>query len=357
MERYTRQELITGWNQNRLQDTSLLVIGSGWLARFTSLLATAMGFGHITLLGDGRIQPKDQKFFLSKSQEGTSIVRSWAKTLEAINPEIEITFNHDVPGSRSLARVPKSDLIIAATNDPAHLAHALHLANTHNAGFVASASGPKVGIYRSDKKLSRDFLAFRNIQEDPLVSLTLAALITEEARRYIMPLDKWDHPSKGPILVSPDALHQRANGSTVSSWPKREVNLSLVGAGALGTWAGIGIGLIAKSPVHLDIYDPDLAETHNLNRQILYTDAVRKTKADALAKCLTEMFSTIRATGHIERITDQNIETLNETNAIICGPDNLATRALLNRAAQTHNIPLINGGTSAFGADIASYYP
>ena len=42
MDRYARQKMIEGWDQGRLTGTTLLVVGTGLLARFVSLLATAM---------------------------------------------------------------------------------------------------------------------------------------------------------------------------------------------------------------------------------------------------------------------------------------------------------------------------
>jgi len=42
---------------------------------------------------------------------------------------------------------------------------------------------------------------------------------------------------------------------------------------------------------------------------------------------------------------------------VISGPDNLGTRALLNRGAVTYTTPLVNGGTSIFGADVTAYVP
>ena len=50
MERYARQAMIEGWDQGRLRETTLLVTGSGLLARLTGLLCAAMGFGRIVLM-------------------------------------------------------------------------------------------------------------------------------------------------------------------------------------------------------------------------------------------------------------------------------------------------------------------
>ena len=45
--RYNRQELIKGWNQGKIRDAYVAVIGSGPLANFTSASLVSLGFGNV----------------------------------------------------------------------------------------------------------------------------------------------------------------------------------------------------------------------------------------------------------------------------------------------------------------------
>jgi molybdopterin/thiamine biosynthesis adenylyltransferase len=360
MERYARQEMIEGWDQGRLTRTTLLVVGAGHLARLTSLLATAMGFGRVALLADGRVAEGDRRFLLTDAPEGSSLARTWAEALRHVNPEVEVVHAHDVPCERSFDRLPGPDVVVEASHDPGWKARALQLAEARKADFIAAAAGPQVGLYQVGPPLPQELGRFQGVREDPLVGLVLAALVVEEARRLCLPLGPDDRPAEGPVLVSPEALHRRAGGPFADNGGRSSAEafkMTLVGAGALGTWAGVGIGLSARTPAHLTIYDPDSVEATNLNRQVLFSDALHEPKAIALAGRLSAMFPEIRAEGRAQAVTEGNLADACGADLVLCGPDTFGARALLHRGALAFQTPLVNGGTSAFGADVAAYVP
>ena len=53
MERYARQEAIPGWDQRRLSEATTAIAGNGPMALLTALMAAAMGFGRLVLIGAG----------------------------------------------------------------------------------------------------------------------------------------------------------------------------------------------------------------------------------------------------------------------------------------------------------------
>ena len=360
MERYARQEMIEGWDQGRLTRTTLLVVGAGHLARLTSLLATAMGFGRIALIADGRVAEGDRRFLLADAPAGSSLARAWADALRRVNPEVEVLHAHDVPCERSFDRLPRPDVVVEASHDLGWKVRTLQLTEALKADLIAAAAGPQVGLYQVGPPLRQELGRFQGAREDPLVSLALAALVVEEARRLRLPLGPADRPAEGPVLVSPEALHRRAGGLSMDGGGQSSgeaFRVTLVGAGALGTWAGVGIGLSARTPVHLTIYDPDNVEATNLNRQVLFTDALHEPKAVALAGRLAAMFPGVQAEGRAQAVTEANLADACEADLVLCGPDTFEARALLHRGALTFQTPLVNGGTSAFGADVAAYVP
>ncbi len=360
MDRYARQEIIEGWDQSRLRGTTLLVVGSGLLARFASLLGTAMGFGRIVLMGNGRVKEADRRFLLADVRTGSSVVRTWAQALGRVNPEVEVHFAHDVPCERSLGDLPKPDVILEASQDLRWKAQVVGISVRRGIDLILAAAGPQVGFYQVGRRLHRDLCKFWGAREDPLVSLTLAALIVEEVRRLQFRLGPNDRPADGPVYVSPEALHRRAGGAAANGeaiQPGETPRINLVGAGALGTWAGIGLGMAARSDMCLTVYDPDGVEATNLNRQVLFGDALNTAKATALADRLTALFPEIEAEGRVEAVTEATLADACEADLMVCGPDTFSARALLHRGALDAKTPLVNSGTSAFGADVAAYVP
>ncbi|MDP6776489.1 MAG: ThiF family adenylyltransferase [Candidatus Latescibacteria bacterium] len=360
MERYARQVMIEGWDQKRLAATTMLVIGSGLLARLSSLLAAAMGIGRIFLLGDGRVEGVDRRFLLTDVRVGSSLVRTWAEALRRVNPEIVVEFSHDVPCSRSADYLRVPHVIVEASQDLGWKGEALAMARHWQTDLITAASGPRVGLYRVGPTVGNGFACFRGVREDPLVSLVVAALLVEEVRRLRLPLGPSDLPPEGPVLVSPEALHRYAGGTVLETgWGRGTdtTDITLVGAGALGTWVGIALGMSTEESVRLRVYDPDLVEATNLNRQVLFWDSVHKPKATALSERLTALFPAIEARGHVEAVDDGNLAAACTTDLVVCGPDTFAARALLHRGSLLHRTSLVNGGTSAFGASVAAYVP
>ncbi len=128
-----------------------------------------------------------------------------------------------------------------------------------------------------------------------------------------------------------------------------EATVAVVGAGALGNHvclglSGLGIGTIK-------IYDFDLIEAHNLNRQSLFCEAdIGKNKAEVLAERLEERNSSIFVIGVDDRIEEDTIETImRNVDVIIDCVDLISVRKILNYYCIRHDIPMIHGGISWIG--------
>ena len=361
-DRYNRQTLINGWDQSLLTQTSLLILGSGTLARFTSLMAAAMGFGRIVLLGNGRVREQDQRFLLADTPVATSVVGAWTDVLRAINPEIEVDGVHDLPRSSAHGRLGGSHIIIETSGLPAWKAAASALASHLDACVIAAGSSRGVGAYQVGRPFDARFASLKCDGDDPLLAMLVGALVVEEARRLVMPLCEPDRtPAQGLTLVSPRALHQAGGGEDPAASPQPDsdlpLRLSIVGAGAIGTWVGIAMGMSARRELDVRIHDSDIIDKSNINRQILYCSTVHQPKAEVLAGRMADLFPQVSACGHAVTVDEGNVAQVFDTDVAISGPDNFGTRALLHRAALDFGKPLVNGGTSAFGANVAAYVP
>lgn len=120
----------------------------------------------------------------------------------------------------------------------------------------------------------------------------------------------------------------------------------LVGCGALGS---VMASILARAGIgRIDIVDRDVPERNNLQRQILFDerDVERGTpKAEAAARKLRAVNSSIEIAGHVVDLSARNVEKMIEgADVVLDGTDNFETRYLINDACVKHGTPWIYGG-------------
>jgi molybdopterin/thiamine biosynthesis adenylyltransferase len=140
--------------------------------------------------------------------------------------------------------------------------------------------------------------------------------------------------------------------STENSKPKTENPLAIVGAGALGNFVALGLAALGFGP--LICIDPDPVEVTNLNRQILFWDAVGQPKAQALATRIGEWFgAAVRAeTAYVTRETD-----LSGFAAVFDCTDNFDSRIVLSERCREAGVMLISGGTGVEAGQAVIFDP
>ena len=129
----------------------------------------------------------------------------------------------------------------------------------------------------------------------------------------------------------------------------------VIGAGGLGCAA---LPYLASSGVgHLVVADHDHIETHNLQRQTLFSEAdVGRFKAVAAQ----ERLQALNPEPHIDAFTckvdplwlEQHLQ---DADAVLDCTDNLATRLLINSACVRHRVPLISGAAIRFEGQVISF--
>jgi adenylyltransferase/sulfurtransferase len=129
----------------------------------------------------------------------------------------------------------------------------------------------------------------------------------------------------------------------------------IIGAGGLGCpvlqyLAAAGVGYIA-------LYDNDVVEESNLQRQVLYTpEDIGKFKAQIAADKLNEFNPGIEVHGFARYLENKEAyAVIPSFDVVIDGTDNFSTRYMVNDACVIHNKPLIYGAIYKFEGQISVF--
>lgn len=139
---------------------------------------------------------------------------------------------------------------------------------------------------------------------------------------------------------------------------------AIIGVGALGC---VSADLLARAGVGtITLIDRDIVEETNLQRQTLFSEGdINLPKAEAAAKRLTAINSTITINAHAADLTSTNAESLLSLRAsdskrpdiLIDGTDNFTTRYLLNDLAVKHGVYFAHAGVVATVGTQATFLP
>jgi len=120
----------------------------------------------------------------------------------------------------------------------------------------------------------------------------------------------------------------------------------VAGCGALGGM--ISTMLVRAGVGRVRLVDGDVVETHNLQRQFLFTERhadERRPKVLAAAEVLRQGNSTVAIEPVQEFITAENVERLCQgVDVIVDALDNFPARLVVNDAAMKHRLPWVTGG-------------
>ncbi len=341
MERYHRQELIEGWDQEKLRKAKIAVIGDGPLAEYSLIPLAALGIGEIRILGNS----EGGKFMDFAKETGDKL--EYLKTcLEKLNPDVEVIPIHGVLCNDSVSYFLKGcDIVIDTTNSESSKAIASDAQNyvsvtgSGNRGFVSAKKGTQKG---------KEHVYALEGGQDKTLSLVLGGIVAGEVKKMLMD----EESSFSPVFYNAETDMQRLEVRKENETDYSDKKALVVGAGALGNFVALGLSELGIGEV--DIIDDDTIEETNLNRQILYYDSIGKPKADTLANKLKKMNSSIK-TKSIRQRFEKEIE--GDYDIIFECVDNLRTRAALSDFALKEKMPLVSGGTDYKSGQVAVYVP
>jgi len=383
MMRTDRQELIKNWDQSKVYDSSIAIISDDLALDYLSAGAAALGFGVINIYDLSRndhlwFTPKHYEVSDSSRPVGNEQVTSheghesvFQQELKRIAPEIEISVNKEEP---SLEELIKNDVLILALQDVNVLNNFLSkeqllskepivLVTNNYAGVLAVINNKEV-LYDYLKKA----LKFDKQLQGPVPVGVLSALALEEARKKVLKLGDWD-VSLDRVLTynwnSPSRV--LLTGKALSLTDKLKVSrakIGIIGAGGTGTYSSIAAYLSGVREIH--IYDFDVIEVSNLNRQVLYGDSIGKNKALVAAEKLSRIkvkgkqpvvkgFSKGLGDFFGEGVSLEEFKN-QKYDAVLGCVDNLETIKLLDEYALNNGCVFVNGNCSPFTGVVSVFY-
>ena len=131
----------------------------------------------------------------------------------------------------------------------------------------------------------------------------------------------------------------------------RAAKVSMIGAGALG--GPCALYLAAAGIGEIEVWDDDIVDRSNLQRQIQFADAdIGRSKAERLSERLVALNPDVSAVPRMARFSEA---TEAGGEILIDATDNFETRFLLNRLAHESGRYMVSGAASRWSGQVAVY--
>ncbi|WP_455369220.1 ThiF family adenylyltransferase [[Eubacterium] cellulosolvens] len=133
-------------------------------------------------------------------------------------------------------------------------------------------------------------------------------------------------------------------------------NILIAGAGAIGNEIAKNLAMLGIRK--LTIVDYDKVEVSNLSRMIFFdkSDAGRP-KSKILAKKLHNKYPHLEITAIQGKLENLPLKVYLDSNIIVSGLDNFASRFFLTSMSRRYLIPLVDGGITGYQCRVQSYVP
>jgi ThiF family len=333
-ERLDRQLRIEGWDQFALERAKIGVVGDNdSLASLFVLSASALGINNLVV-----VAPVLDKVLV--------------RIAEKLNPLFTLThlegfYTHPVLGDL----FKRCNLVVDVSSYGLGNKLLLQKAFSENLPIVRGrcyeqnkVEGFKIFTYMRgrewqelERMISLNSLPTSHFSDD-ILGIVVAGILLEESKNILM----------GKAVSDAVISYSRNKLGASRSQP----NILVIGAGALGTFVGLGLAYLGCQ--HCTFMDPDVVEVTNLNRQILLYDASGERKAETLSGRLNDCFG-MNSNAQVASFgRDTN---LSPYDVVFDCVDNFETRIILSEECKNRGKILISGGTSAEAGQAVLYNP
>ncbi len=113
--RYSRQQLIPGWNQDSLSDSTVMLVGVGAIGSYVGTILASSGIGKLIVVDFDTIETSNlnRQLLYRDSDVGNSKSETAAKRLKELNPTVEIDFYHKKMEEVSVSVYEEADVIVS----------------------------------------------------------------------------------------------------------------------------------------------------------------------------------------------------------------------------------------------------
>lgn len=136
----------------------------------------------------------------------------------------------------------------------------------------------------------------------------------------------------------------------------RKSTVLIAGAGAIGSEVAKNLALIGVK--RLVIVDYDVVEASNISRMLFFTlDDEGKPKAETLGARIVEKYPFVEVYAYTCALEQLPLETYLNSDVIVSGLDNIASRIYLAAIAHRLQIPMVDAGTLGYKVRVQTYIP
>ena len=332
--RLDRQIRIEGWNQQALENAKVGVVGDDdFLASLYILSASALGINHIIVLAPVinpilvEIARKLNFRFTLTHVEGFYTHPVMAELFKGCNLIVDLS-HYGLANKLLLERGFQEKIPILRGFCYQH----------HDAQGFRVFSYLRGREWQELEQIISSCHLPNGHFDDAVLDTIITGIVLEETKNLLMGQDVSDN------LIS----YARKQLNT----PNDQQNILVVGSGALGIF--VGLGLAYSKFQNITFMDPDVIEITNLNRQVLFYDAIGKSKAKILTTRLNSLFN-MNSKAQISYFdTDTDIVSY---DVVFDCVDNFESRIVLSEKCKAHGTMLISGGTSADAGQVVIYNP
>lgn len=345
--RLQRQALIPGWDQQRLRESTIQIIAPD---QTHPLLFDAFMRGSI-MMGIGSLHVVGNVW-----KESVETLCRFARDI-CSDTVIEIC-EGNATRNPNTQDYPK-DIIIHFPTENNRIGEKKRKGENRPI-ILGNADNHSVSWFAGDSD-NMSAWTIPSIHTSPALYLCLAGLLLAEAVQQLMPLNVW----AGSTMTQPVQIDLNTYATQKvdsENDVQTDGTLALLGGGALGNWFLWGFpwtNLISRYS-EIVIVDNDRVDRTNLNRQVFFTaDDIGQYKAAVLSERLSEALLATDVTGIPERL--ESVSFLNDRDinpgALVSALDNWHSRWLLNQIALEYRIPIVNGGTDYYSANVYAHWP
>ncbi len=357
MTDYSRQSVL---DQESISGAMLTIAGLSPIANFFLLYCHGLGVGHMRLIDSSLAGNEKNEFLLGKGmfrflkkERKTDLIQ---ERLSRINSDVFLdTFCLNL--EKSILGYP--DVLLDLTNSQTSKRACLEHALDHNIPMISCSSSQStaaISCFNPKARGRRLFLDTMLLEDYSMegqgsfTSAIIAAIALDETRKFIAPLDD-DRNISGRLDYS---LYHPARLTTERQKPSRRKpsapgSALVVGAGGIGTYAALCLALMGTK---VTVYDNDIVEESNLNRQVFYTSHVGENKALSLKQELKGL-GEIDARPELFTYKDG----VGFYPIVLCCVDSWDARKVINEKCVDGRVPMLNGSVTAFSSRVDGYSP